>query len=408
MVSSHSGDSARQQGLTRRQFVRLGALGLSLTAVSSLLAACSGGGGGGTASSAPTSAPAAAPTTAAAAPTRAAAAAATTAPAAAPTAAAAAAPTKAAAAATTAPAAGGKYTIATVVKIAGINWFNRMEEGVKKFAADTGVTAYEKGPEKADAALQVKLIEDLIAQKVSALAVVPMSPETLEPVLKKAMDSKIVVVTHEASNQQNTQADIEAFDNAAYGAHLMDALAKLMGEEGEYGVFVGSLTSKTHNEWVDAAVARQKEKYPNMKLVADKQETYDDSQKAYEKTKELLKAHPNIKGFQGSASTDVAGIGQAIEEAGLGGKIKVVGTSLPSIAGKFIQSGTVNLISFWDPADAGYVMNKLALMLLQGQQPKDGMDLGVPGYNKVVQKGHVFYGQAWVDVTKDNLDKYPF
>src|SRR5581483_6357676 len=377
--------------LTRRQFVRLGALGLSLTAVSSLLAACSGGGGGGTASSAPTSAPAAAPTTAAAAPTRAAAAAATTAPAAAPTAAAAAAPTKAAAAATTAPAAGGKYTIATVVKIAGINWFNRMEEGVKKFAADTGVTAYEKGPEKADAALQVKLIEDLIAQKVSALAVVPMSPETLEPVLKKAMDSKIVVVTHEAS-----------------GAHLMDALAKLMGEEGEYGVFVGSLTSKTHNEWVDAAVARQKEKYPNMKLVADKQETYDDSQKAYEKTKELLKAHPNIKGFQGSASTDVAGIGQAIEEAGLGGKIKVVGTSLPSIAGKFIQSGTVNLISFWDPADAGYVMNKLALMLLQGQQPKDGMDLGVPGYNKVVQKGHVFYGQAWVDVTKDNLDKYPF
>src|SRR5579884_309990 len=105
MVSSHSGDSARQQGLTRRQFVRLGALGLSLTAVSSLLAACSGGGGGGTASSAPTSAPAAAPTTAAAAPTRA-----------------------AAAAATTAPAAGGKYTIATVVKIAGINWFNRMEE----------------------------------------------------------------------------------------------------------------------------------------------------------------------------------------------------------------------------------------------------------------------------------------
>ena len=32
---------------------------------------------------------------------------------------------------------------------------------------------------------------------------------------------------------------------------------------------------------------------------------------------EILKAYPNIKGFQGSASTDVAGIGQAIEEAGL-------------------------------------------------------------------------------------------
>lgn len=300
------------------------------------------------------------------------------------------------------------YTMATVVKIAGINWFNRMEEGVKKFAADYKVNAFEKGPEKADAALQVPMIEDLIAQKVNSLCVIPMSPETLEPVLKKAMDSKITVVTHEASNQQNTDADIEAFDNTAYGAHLMDHLAKMMNEEGEYAVFVGSLTSKTHNEWVDGAIARQKEKYPKMTLVADKQETFDDSKNAYEKAKQLLKAHPNIKGFEGSASTDVAGIGQAVEEAGLQDKTFVVGTSLPSISDKFLKTGAVDLISFWDPADAGYACNKIAYMLLQGQPLQVGMDLGIPGYNKLTQNGHVWYGSAWVDVTKDNADKYPF
>lgn len=322
---------------------------------------------------------------------------------------AAAATTAPAAAATTAPAAGGtNYTMATVVKIAGINWFNRMEEGVKKFAADYKVNAFEKGPEKADAALQVPMIEDLIAQKVNSLCVVPMSPETLEPVLKKAMDSKIVVVTHEASNQQNTDADIEAFDNTAYGAHLMDHLAKMMGEEGEYAVFVGSLTSKTHNEWVDGAIAQQKAKYPKMTLVADKQETFDDSKNAYEKAKQLLKAHPNIKGFEGSASTDVAGIGQAVEEAGLQDKTFVVGTSLPSIAGQFLKTGAVDLISFWDPSDAGYACNKIAYMMLQGQELKEGMDLGLPGYDKLTKNGHVWYGSAWVDVTKDNADKYPF
>ena len=31
-----------------------------------------------------------------------------------------------------------KYTIVTVVKITGINWFNRMEEGVKQYATDSG------------------------------------------------------------------------------------------------------------------------------------------------------------------------------------------------------------------------------------------------------------------------------
>jgi simple sugar transport system substrate-binding protein len=302
-----------------------------------------------------------------------------------------------------------KYQMATVVKITGINWFNVMETGVKKFGTDNpSVTAFQKGPEKADAALQVPIIEDLIAQKVNSLCVIPMSPESLEPVLKKAMDNKITVITHEASNQQNMDWDIEAFDNTAYGAHLMDALAKGMGEEGEYAVYVGALTSKSHNEWVDGAIARQKAKYPKMTLVVDKIETADDSQKAYEKTKELLKAHPNVKGFEGSASTDVGGIGQAIEEAGLADKTFVVGTSLVSIAGKYLKTGSVDMISLWNPADAGYACNKLALMKLQGKPIGDGTDLGIPGYNKLILKGKVLYGNAWIDITKDNMDKYDF
>ena len=296
----------------------------------------------------------------------------------------------------------------TVVKIAGINWFNRMEEGVQKFGEETGVKASLVGPDQADAALQIPMIEDLIAQGVDALCVVPMSPEQLDPVLKKAMDAGIKVVTHEASNQQNMDYDIEAFDNIGYGAHLMDHLAKMMGEEGEYAVFVGSLSSKTHNEWVDGAIARQQEAYPNMKLVGDKNETFDDSKNAYDKTKELLKAYPNIKGFQGSASTDVAGIGQALEEAGLQDQTFVVGTGLPSNAGDLLETGAIDLISFWDPAVAGEACNQIALRLVNGQETKAGDDLGLPGYEKLTGEGKVLYGQAWVDVTNENKDEYPF
>ena len=42
-----------------------------------------------------------------------------------------------------------------------------------------------------------------------------------------------MVVTHEASDVKNADYDVEAFDNAFYGRHLMDNLAKGMGEEGE-------------------------------------------------------------------------------------------------------------------------------------------------------------------------------
>jgi simple sugar transport system substrate-binding protein len=301
------------------------------------------------------------------------------------------------------------YNLATVVKIMGINWFNRMETGVKKFGADTGDQTVELGPATTDSAQQIQIVEDLIAKKVDGLVVIPFQPPAMEPVLKKAMDHKIVVITHEASDIQNADYDVEAFDNKAYGEHLMEALAKLMNYEGEYAVYVGSLTSKTHNEWVDGAVALQKAKYPKMKLIADKIETSDDQQVAYAKTKELLRAHPNVKGFEGSASTDVAGIGLAIEEAGLQDNTAVVGTSLPSIAKKYLQSGAVKMISFWDPADAGYVSNKVAVLVLNGKKVTDGMDLGVKGYNNVkLINGNKIYGQAWTDVTKDNLTEYDF
>ncbi len=301
-----------------------------------------------------------------------------------------------------------KYTIATVVKLSGVQWFNRMEEGVKKFGKDTGYATFQQGPPKADAALQVQIIEDLIAQRVDAICVVPFSPEALEPVLKKAMDKGIVVISHEASNMKNINYDIEAFDNASYGAHLMDHLAKQMGGKGEYAVFVGSLTSKTHNEWVDAGIARQKKMYPDMKLVTDKVESNDDQTQAYNKTKELLKKYPNLKGIQGSSAIDPAGSGLAVEEMGLQGKVFVVGTSLVSVSSKYLNSGATNLISFWDPADAGYAMNKLAVMILDGKKINNGVNLGIKGYDKLTLKGKVLYGQAWVDVTKSNMNQYNF
>lgn len=300
------------------------------------------------------------------------------------------------------------YTIATVVKLSGVGWFNRMEQGVQRFAKDhPNVNAFQVGPAKADAALQVQIIEDLIAQKVDAICVVPFSVEALEPVLKKAMDKGIVVITHEAENQRNMHWDIEAFDNAAYGEEFIKILAKQMNYEGKWAGFVGSFTSKSHNQWVDAAVAYAKANYPKMQFVG-KFEAYDDQQRAYEKTKELLKAHPDLKGIQGSASTDPAGAGLAVEEMGLQGKVHVVGTSIPSVSGQYVRSGAVHTIGFWDPADAGYAMNQLALMVLEKKPIKAGIDLGVKGYENLQLEGKVLRGQAWVHVSKSNLDQYDF
>jgi simple sugar transport system substrate-binding protein len=281
-----------------------------------------------------------------------------------------------------------KPVIATVVKISGIPWFDRMETGVKAFAEQNpDVVASQSGPAIADAAQQLQIVQDLVAKGVNALAVVPMDPAVLEGTLKRAMERGTIVVTHEADNQVNTNVDVEAFNNDAYGTALNERLAECMGKKGKWTTFVGSLGSRTHLQWVGAGEANAK-KYPDMQLVDPNNESFDDANGTYEKAKEILRKHPDLKGFQTSAGNDVLGVGRAIDEAGLSGKVCLVGTGLPNPSADLLESGAITAIGFWDPKYAGMAMNSVAKLLVNGKEITDGMDLGVEGYNKVtVTKG---------------------
>lgn len=296
------------------------------------------------------------------------------------------------------------YVIATVPKLTAAAWFVRMEEGIKQFAQETGVEAYMTGPEEADAAMQAQYIQDLIAQGVDAICVVPYSMEALEPVLKQARDAGIVVIAHEGEGLKNVDYDIEAFDNDEYGEHLLERIAQKTGGKGDYVVSVGSLTGGSQMQWAEAGIAYQKENYPDMNLYTDIIESQDMQEQAYQKVKEVLTANPKLSGFQGGAMQDVAGAAMAVDEAGLSGKITLVGTSLVSVSGKYIKEGTIDMISFWDPALAGYAMNELALKVLNGEEIAEGMDLGIEGYESLLLEGNVLKGKAWIDVDADNVD----
>lgn len=305
------------------------------------------------------------------------------------------------------------YKIAVVPKDSTNAWFVRMEEGVKKFAQDTGLNAFQKGPAKTDAAMQVQVIQDLIAQGIDALCVVPVDPKALEPVLMQAQKKGIVVICHEGSNVEYCDYDIEAFNNADYGAFIMDNLAQAMGETGLYTTMVAHVTNASHNEWADGGVARQKEAYPNLTLLAEEKrvESEDNSERAYEKTKELIKKYPKLKGILGTASKDAPGVARAIEELGLKGKFFVSGTGMPEECRQFVKQGTLSAITLWDPADAGYAMCALAAKILSGEKVTNGFDLGLKGYDNLQfapGSDRVLIGSGWIVIDSTTIDNYHF
>ena len=115
-----------------------------------------------------------------------------------------------------------------------------------------------------------------------------------------------------------------------------------------------------------SGLARLKKTPRNMltcSFVDPNNESFDDANGTYEKAKEILRKHPDLKGFQTSAGNDVLGVGRAIDEAGLSGKVCLVGTGLPNPSADLLESGAITAIGFWDPQKAGMAMNAVAKLL---------------------------------------------
>ncbi len=304
------------------------------------------------------------------------------------------------------------WKIAVIVKDSSNSWFARMDEGVKQYASDTGINAYQKGPSATDAAQQVQVIQDVINQGVNAICVVPVDPAAVDPVLKEARDKGIIVITHEGSTCKNVDYDLEAFNNAGYGAFIMDKLSDVMGKKGTYTTMVAHLTNASQNEWANGAVEQQKAKYVDMKLANPARvESENNSEKAYQVAKEVLKSHPEVTGFVGTSSMDTPGVARAIDELGLKGKVFVVGTGMPNECKTLIENGSLSYITLWDPAEAGYAMCVMARKVLEGKKIEAGADLGLKSYNSLKLgegRNNLFMGAGWIAINKENIKDYNF
>lgn len=299
----------------------------------------------------------------------------------------------------------GRVQIANVVKIGGIPWFNAMEVGVKKAGEALGVEAWQIGPTQADAAQQVRAVEDLIARRVNVICVVPNDATALEPVFQRAQAAGIKVLTHESPDQKFNDWNIELTSVAGFGETHMEALARAMGGEGKYILYVGSLTVPLHNKWADAAVALQKAKYPKMQLVADRfgvAESLDDS---FRTALDQMRANPDLKGILAFGSQGPIGAARAVEERGRNAQTAVVGPFSPGQGARFVRSGSIREGFIWNPMLAGEVIVRVGAMVAKGEMPRDGMDIPGLGPVKVDAPTRQIAAQKLQPINKGTIDE---
>ncbi|MGX7708754.1 substrate-binding domain-containing protein [Methylobacterium sp. Gmos1] len=270
-------------------------------------------------------------------------------------------------------------TMATVVKAAGIPWFNILNQGLEAAGKEFNITTTMVGPATVDPAQQVKLIDDLIAKQVDVIGLVPLDVKVTGQAVQRARDAGIVVITQEGANQDGKTWDLELISAKGYGEMQMKALAREMSEEGEYVIYVGTLTTPGHNAWADAAVAYQKAHFPKMKQAADRFPGADLIDESSRVTQQVLQAYPNVRGIMSMGSNGPIGAGNVIRQRRLEKKIALVGTTIPAQAQPLIMAGAIREGFLWSPKDAGYGMVAVARMALDGTPIKTGTEIPTLG-----------------------------
>lgn len=304
---------------------------------------------------------------------------------------------------------GGQATkIAFVPKLVGIPYFEAMKVGGELAAKDLGVQFIYQGDTTADPAKQAEIINSLIQQKVTVLAVAPNDPAAIAPLLKRAADAGIKVMTSDTDAPGSVrQVFVNQAEDQAIGESTAEALASQMGGQGKWAIVSCGQTAQNLNNWIGIEKKYISGKYPGMQLV-DTVYAGEDQAKSAQLAKDLMAAHPDLKGLIGQCSVSAPGVAQAVTEVNKIGKVFTTGISTPSSMKQYIKSGAQAKTVLWDVNKLGFLTVWAGQQLAQGKsfQPmNDVADVGQVKYDAA--KKMLVLGPPLV-FTKQNVDQYDF
>lgn len=274
--------------------------------------------------------------------------------------------------------------IALVVKSLGNGFFDAAAKGAEKAADEIGgIEVIYTGPTSATAEGQIDIVNSLIAQNVDAIAISANDPDALVPVLKKAMDRGIKVLSWDSGvAPEGRMLHLNPSDTNLIGETIIKLAADYLPDGGDVAILSASSTATNQNAWIDAAKEALPEKFPNINLVAV---VYgdDDSVKSTNEAKGLIASYPDLDAIIAPTTVGVVAAAQVVTDEGLVGKINVTGLALPSEFKQFIDNGASQAVALWNPIDLGYSAVYLAHDLIGGKEATSGATFGIGSVGEV-------------------------
>ncbi|MGQ9903753.1 MAG: rhamnose ABC transporter substrate-binding protein [Anaerolineae bacterium] len=298
-----------------------------------------------------------------------------------------------------------------VPKNLGNPYFDTANKGAQEAAKELGVTVNYQGSATADATQQIQLLNSLIAQRVSGLAISANDADALAPVGKQAMDAGIPVVTWDSAiAPSGRMVHVNQAVAADIAAVQIKMASDLAGGEGKIAILSATSTAPNQNEWIRLMKEElKKPEYAKLELV-DTVYGDDEDTKSYNEAQGLFKKYPDLKVIIAPTTVGIAASARAVQDAGLVGKVFVTGLGTPNQMRDYVKSGAAPAFALWNPSDLGYLaiytVDAIATGKIKGQ-PGDKFTAGKLGEYTIDADGTVLLGPPTI-FDKNNIDDFNF
>lgn len=177
-------------------------------------------------------------------------------------------------------------------------FFEGTTQGAEDTAKELGVDVIVKGPDKFDVQQQIEIVENLIAMKVDGFAIGATDATALKPLIDKAMDQGIMVVTFDTDSPDSKRLGYIGTDNVKAGNNMGEVLGRLLNGKGKVLVSMGVPTALNLNQRLDGVKQVLKEKYPEI-VIIDEQSGQGDPQKTLANIEDMVNAHTDFDALIG-------------------------------------------------------------------------------------------------------------
>ncbi|MCM3700194.1 sugar-binding protein [Paenibacillus macerans] len=188
-------------------------------------------------------------------------------------------------------------------------YWEMVEKGASQAAEKYGIDIEFTGAVRNNMEEQLNLLEKAIAARADAIIVQGLNEEKFTPVIDKAVQRGIPVVTIDTDAPDSRRLAYVGTDNLAAGERLGRLVVQTTGGSGKLGVIIGSDQSASQLQRLDG-LKRVVAEHPGLEIV-DVRSSNISHMEAIQQAAEMLRKHPEIEVMVGTSATDALGVLQA-------------------------------------------------------------------------------------------------